>query len=273
MSIESFRQLLAGLVPKYLRRRNGGSYLESVGMVLDDASQTLVEGLRASMPLLCEEDTLAKIGKDRKLRRMSNETVESFRARLARWRQTWRHSASHYGELMAIQPYFLPGALPILRIVHQSGDGAKCTWHTLLPDGTYSVHRATPSNWSWDASYGAWSRFWLIIYVDGMGPATAVYGDGTTYGDGSTTYGLHLSLQQVLDIVGIVDDIKGPHSTLAGVILATDPASFDPESVAVVEADGSTTLPDGNWGGIIDPSTGLPSRLSTAVFPYEIGAL
>jgi hypothetical protein len=271
--VGKLQRFLSDNVPWFLQDPNGGAFLEALGLTLDNGTQTLLTGLRQSNPLLAFVDNLQYIGADRSIRRYSAESVQSYRGRLQRWRQIRHFVGTHYGQLINLQPYFLPGRMPLIRIVHQMGDGSCATWHTMSAEGVYSIYRATPSNWSWDASTGAWSRFWVIIYVDGIGPDTAVYGDGTTYGDGSTIYGGHLTSAQIADIVSIINDSKAAHSILAGLILATDPTSFDPTGSSVVQPDGSTSYPDGNWATIMDPTTGLPTRLNTAIFPYEIGVL
>jgi hypothetical protein len=266
------QQIITDRAPYWIGTGPGGVFLQACGLLFDDAQATLLHGLRQTRPGTAFVDALSLIAADRGIKKYPTEPIASWRARLQRWRQIKRHAGSHYGQMINLQPYFLPGAVPTIRIVHQSGDGAHATWHTLAPDGTYSVYRPLNSNWNWDTNPGAWSRFWVIIYVNGIGSDGAKYGDGTVFGDGVTVYGGHLDSAQIADIVSIIIDSKAAHSALWGVILATDPASFDPTTTAQVQPDGSTTLPISNWGSTINPVTGLPSRLDTARFPYDLGA-
>jgi hypothetical protein len=262
---------LAGIVPWWLQGPNAGAFLESIGLTLDLANSTLLDGLRGAQPLKCFLDALPYIGADRGLRRYPTEPSQSYRRRLAQWRQIKKHYGSHYGEMINLQPYFLPGRLPLMRIVHQAGDGSTAVWHTLTPNGNYLVHHATPSNWNWDGVPAKASRFWLIIYVSSVGSDAAAYDDGTTWDDGSTVWDGHLTSAQVDDIVEIVNEAKAAHSMLWGVILATTGASFLPTATATTDANGATSLPVGNWGSAIDATTGEPSRLYTAAFPYDLG--
>lgn len=269
----SFQDLADRFAPWWLRGRVGGALLQSIGATLDGVMQTLVLGLRAGNPLTCEPDALASIGRDRGLRRYPTEPEESYRARLAQWRQLHKLRGSHLGEMLQLQPYFLPAGRPMIRTVHQDGGGASATWHTLNPDGTYEVHRATPSNWDWDGSplgvptpaiTAQWSRFWVIVYVDGLGlPEAEKYDEGAKYDEGSIWDGL-ITSDQIADIVQIINDWKAAHSTLWGVILATDPASFDP-------AGSGAGYPNGLWGYYIDHATGDPVRLASAVYSYDMG--
>jgi len=259
---------IAGIVPWWLQNPMAGAFNEAIGLTLDLASETLLSGLRGSLPLRCFPDALPWIGADRGIRRYPNEPTSSYRRRCAQWRQIKRHAGSHYGQLINLQPYFLPTNRPVIRIVHQDGDGATATWHTLDAGGAYSYHRATPSNWNWDGATAQWSRFWVIVYVNGVGLAPTLWDDGALW-DGGSIWDGYLTSDQISDIVEIVNEAKAPHSMLAGVILATDPNSFDPLTTSIPIGDGTTTLPTGHWGKSVAPFTGLPTRLATAIIAYD----
>jgi hypothetical protein len=268
--LQQFAASLGGALPGFMRGPNSQAFLEALGLRLDVQLTTLIEGMRQSQPLRCWPDALAYIGADRGIRRMPSEPTESYRVRLARWRQIKRFAGSHYGEMINLQPYFLPLNVPKIRIVYQAGDGLSATWHTLDADGVYSVYRHTPSNWNWDGQQTDWSRFWVIVYVDGVGDDAARYDDGTIYDDGSTVWGGHLTAGQIEDIVEIVNESKAAYSVLAGVILATDPASFDPASTYTADANGATSLPIANWSYATDMATGHPTRLDGAIFAFDM---
>ncbi len=263
------QSFIAGLVPWWLQGPMAGAWNEALGLTLDLASETLLSGLRGSAPLRCFVDALPWIGADRGIRRYPNEPTSSYRRRCASFRQIKRHAGSHYGQLINLQPYFLPTNRPVIRIVHQAGDGSSATWHTLNASGEYTYWRANPSNWNWDGVDSRWSRFWVIIYVNGVGTDAALYDDGTTYDDGTVWDG-HLTRAQVEDIIEIVNEAKAPHSVLAGVILAPDPDSFDPTATATADAFGATSLPVGNWSYATDMTTGHPTRLDGAIFAYDM---
>lgn len=251
--------------PAFLRNRYGRAFLEAIGLTLDVCTETLHRGLDQAHPLVCASASLPIIGADRGIRRYPTEPEASYRIRLARWRQIKAHAGSHYGEAISLQPYFLPASVPMIRIVHQDGLGASATWHTLSERGVYSVRRATPSNWDWSGDDLSWSRFWVIIYVDAtMGPLPNTWNDGHTWNDGEI-WGGYLTDGQIADIVSILLDSKAAHSTLAGVILATDPASFDPTG-------SGAGFPDGTWRYVIDPADNLPKRLASALYAYDNGA-
>ncbi len=261
------QQAIANLGPSFLQQKNVGTFLEAVGLTLDGAVEQLAQGMRLSQPLRCDSSALPVLSYDRGIRTYATEPEASKRYRLSQFWQLRRQFGTHQGEMRNLQPFFLPYA-PIIRIVHQAGDGVSATWHTLAADGSYSVHRQEPSNWDWDGNVGEWSRFWVIIYVDAVGlPAQPTWDGGQLWDGGSIWDGLY-TRAQILDMVGAIVDAKSAHSHLAGLIFATDPASFDPTRVPVTNPDGSTTLPAGNWYEIIDHFTGQPTRLQSAVFAY-----
>ena len=261
------QQAIANLGPSFLQQKNVGAFLEAVGLTLDGSVEQLAQGMRLSQPLRCDSSALPVLSYDRGIRTYATEPEASKRYRLSQFWQLRRQFGTHQGEMRNLQPFFLPYA-PIIRIVHQSGDGVTATWHTLAADGTYSVHQQEPSNWDWDSEVGKWSRFWVIVYVDDVGLPAQPTWDGGQLWDGGSVWGGLYTRAQILDMVGAIVDAKSAHSKLAGLIFATDPASFDPTATPATNPDGSTTLPTGNWGQIIDHTTGQPTRLQSAVFAY-----
>ncbi len=262
---------ISARAPHWIRNGYGGVFLQALGLTLDNAQATLLHGLRQTRPGTAFVDALAYIAADRGIRRYPTEPLASWRLRLKKWRQIKRHAGSHYGQMISLQPYFLPGTLPTIRIVHQAGDGSSATWHTLSPEGVYSVHRAIPSNWDFDGVPSKWSRFWVIIYVPGtrLDGGLTYYDDGSVF-DGGQVYDGVLAAYGA-DMKAIVDESKAAHSICWGVILTNDPTAFDPTAIATTLPDGSTTLPTGNWGPIVDPATNLPTRPRFASFYFDLG--
>jgi hypothetical protein len=267
--IGALQRAIVERAPYWIKAGFGGIFLQSLGLTLDTAQATLLHGLRQTRPLVAFEDALAYLGADRGIRRHPTEPLASYRVRLAKWRQIKRHSGSHYGQMINLQPYFLPTAQPMIRIVHQMGDGSRATWHTLSPAGVYSVHKQSPSNWNWDQNFTRWSRFWVIIYVDSLvGPVADNWDEGEEW-DGGAIWDGYLTSAQITDILAIVNESKAAHSMCAGIILATDPDSFDPTMATTPIGDGTFTHASGDWDKITREATNLPVRLGTAIFSYE----
>lgn len=263
-----FQTSIGRIAVWYLCQRNIATFLEAVGLTLDGAVQSLYTGLDLGNPLRCPSSQLPVISKDRKIRLYASEPDASKRYRLAHWRQLRRTFGSHYGEMLNIQPFFLgtdgKGTLPTIRIVHQSGTpagggSAKATWHTLAPDGTYSVVRRDPSNWNWDGQTSKWSRYWAILYFPTGFADTFDWDDGTLWDAGPLWNGV--PAQFFADLYAGLTDAKAAHSMLCGLITTTlQPTDsipgfpgvhpFDPASDFTLNLDGSTNLPIGNWGEV-----------------------
>ncbi len=265
--VGSIQKFVGATGPWFLKNRNISRFLEAVAVTLDSAETSLEQGLLLSMPLKCDASALPVLSIDRAMRLYPSEPDSSKRFRLSRWHTLHRRRGTHVGELQHAQPYF--GAdIPIMRIVHQDGAGNSATWHTLLADGTYQIHRATPSNWNYDGQTSKWSRFWWITYLPASLGHLFHYDDGTLY----DTIGFYdaLTLTQVAqDLIAMAREWKSAHSRLQAYILATDPASFNPSAAAVTLSDGSTSLPIGNWGSPL--AGGHHTRLSGALWIYDAG--
>lgn len=286
----SFQTYIRAAAPGYMSGGRWASvFLESVGITLDAYAERTLLGRAAAIPfsggakfasglaLQCEPDALPYHARDRQLTLYPTEPLASRRYRLSRWRQIHAQRGTHRGALNSLQPYFLPGALPRIRIVHQAGDGASADWHTISGSsdpggaGIYTVHRASPSNWDFDGQDAQWSRFWVILYVNGssVDGGETEYDDGSTYNGGQVYDGVPAA--NVFDMIGILNDSKAAHSIMWGFIVTSDLMAFDPTATATVLPDGSTTLPIGNWGPIIDPVTHLPTRPPYAHFYLDLG--
>lgn len=261
------QRFVATVPPWYVRGKNIGTLLESAALARDNNLETLIQGLRLSQPLRCDESALEQLSRDRGIRIYPTEPVASKRYRLSRWWQLRRQFGTLQGQMRNLQPYFLP-AVPTIRMVHQDGAGGRATWHTLDGDGVYTITKTEPSNWDWDGRTSRWSRYWCIIYRDdAMGyDAPAEYDDGTEW-DGGALWDGGPSTAQIADIVGALREAKAAHSRLAGVFMTTE--GFDPEATATTDAEGWTSLPVGNWRYAADPITGLPTRPPYASLIYK----
>lgn len=267
MFVGTIQRLVARVGPWFLHSRNIGRFLQAFAVVYDQAITSLQQGLALSHPYRCDPSAFPVLSQDRTIRLYPSEPEASKRMRLANWLQIHRQRATHYGELLHSQPYFLPER-PIMRIVHQDGAGASATWWSIDATGQLWKHKAVPSNWDYDGQTEKWSRFWVILYV----PASLLvsYDDGSTYDGGAVYDGI--TTQIASDIAEMILESKAAHSRLQAYIIATDPASFEPTSTPVVDPAGWSTLPVGNWGTPASPPPdSVFTRLPTAVWIYERG--
>lgn len=287
----SFGSLLRTVAPWYMANGRMGILLDSVGMTMDALAERSFLGRCAAnvtsggaktaegFVLQCEPDALPWHANDRQIPIVPGESVASQRNALAHWHQLHARRGTHRGELERAQSYFLGasglGPLPRIRIVHQDGAAAGAMWHTISGSadpggaGVYSIHRQVPSNFDFDGQTAKKSRYWAIIESTGI-PILNVqaieWDDGSLWDGGGLWDGV--TLATVNDLVSLFLSWKSAHSELAGVILTSDPASFDPSATSVVLPDGSTSLPVGNWGHLT--SGGLPTRPPYATWIYDL---
>lgn len=269
----SFQERIKDFAPGYMLQRYCATLLESVGATLDAYAERVQLGRLASNPLLCQPDVFEYHARDRGITLYSTEPDASKRYRLSRFRQLHATRGTHFGEMENLRPYFLPGTLPKIRIVHQSNDATpRTTWWTINSDGTRERHLRDPSNWDWDGVAAKWARFWVILYTTGtaLDGLCATYGDGSTYGESGLVYG-GLTASVISDLVAMIEDWSSAHGLLWGFALARDPSSFDPTATAITDPSGWTSLPTGNWGQVVDPTTNLPTRPPTATWIHDLG--
>lgn len=253
------QRFIASIGPTWIHGPNIGPFLEAVGRVLDDAVQTMYEGILVNNPLYCDADCLPWVALDRGIILYPTEPEASKRYRLSIWEELRRSYGTDRGSLIMLQPYFLPGTLPNLIIVHQNGDGTSATWHRLTSAGVYTCGRAAPSNFAYDASTFARTRWWVFIEETADMTAPAAYDDGTLYDDGVTVYDGSFTTARITDIVALLRASDSAHARLEGVALIRTGYTLNETGVSAALPDGSTTYPTGNWYLDVDPTTGLPT--------------
>lgn len=157
-------------VPWWWTGPNRGRVLFAIGAALDMAIEHVYMGIQERFPSFCSEEALTWLGRDRGLVRGPNESAESFRERLLRWRETWRLAGSAWAVLDQIQTFFIPDVTSVYLVSHDPVRD-EATWWGILSDGTRTRHVQSPSNWDFDSDDAARpasldtidTRFWIII--------------------------------------------------------------------------------------------------------------
>ncbi len=277
MPAVNFRENRQNMGPSWLV--HDGADAELAGYVLELLRDAFVErlrqGLLARLPqndrtgqTTAADDALAAMGRDRRIVRGINESSQTYAQRLVRWLDDWRTAGNPFALMaqlagycgLATGPGVAPGTRPSFRTVDVRGN-----WFSRAADGTLSVS-LKQANWDWDGSPTAlanWSRFWVIIYPNGLWSTGPRWGDaGINWGQpNNRTWGSTATTDEVASVKGIVADWKPAGTTCVNIILAFDNSSFNPFSS--VDTAG---LPDSTWGKWHKVAAGVsvPSRLSTA---------
>lgn len=260
----TFRQIRKFLAPRWLTEEDG----ELLGYSLDLMKDAFVERARLGQLIRfpqqdgtgtpAPDDALAAMGRDRRTIKGIRETSAHYATRLLTWLDDRRTAGNAFALMQQLAAYTGPG--PAFRTVDARGN-----WYSRAADGTTSFTLNT-ANWLWDGTTGGsgavgkrWSRFWVIIYPNGLWvPGPDSWGTGPdNWGDAATeTWGSTASPDEVADIRAIVEQWKPGGTRCVNIIIAFNPASFDP---AAPEPDGLW----GRWSKVVN-GVRVPSRLATA---------
>ena len=261
----NFRNSRKFFGPAWLTQ-NGES--ELVGYTVDTLKDAFVSRLRAGLlarfpqndpagATTAPDDALAAMGRDRGIIRGINESSQRYAVRLVRAIDDWQTAGNPFTLLKQLAAYCGPG--PAFRTVDVRGN-----WYSIAADGTPSA-LINVANWDWDGDPLAlekWSRFWVVIYPNGLWLPGLNWGDGGfVYGAPGATWGTTATTDQVASVRGIVSDWKPAGTRCVNIIIAFDGTSFNPATLR--DAAG---LPNGTWGGWAHYVNGVvvPVRLATA---------
>jgi hypothetical protein len=239
----TFRTIRRFLAPRWLTEGDG----ELVGYSLDLIKDAFLERCRLGMLVRFPQqdangtpgptDALDAMGRDRRMVRGIEETDTAYALRMKDWLTDRRRAGNPFCLMKQLAAYC-------------DGNGDKgCSFRTVDNSGNWysrsSAGVETSSldtgNWDWDAEAATnWGRFWVIIY-----PGTRWTLTGQDWGDASNPWGGALATwgsstitdEQSRTLRALIADWKPGGTQCHTIILAFDPASFDP----------SAPEPNGTW--------------------------
>lgn len=257
-----FRTARRFLAPRWLTDGDGGLVGYSLDLMKDAFVERARLGLLARFPEngpngeLAPSDAIAAIGRDRRVVRGWFETEASYVARLKLWLDDRRRQGNAFMLMQKLAEYLGPN-LASFRTVDARGN-----WYSRAANGTETA-LLKQENWDWSGEPVGerWSRFWVIIYPNGM--YSENFGDwgvntflAPAWGESTETWGSNAPAEHVQTVRALVADWMPGGTRCVNIIIAFDPASFDP----------TTPEPDGLWEGYSKLVGGVqvPARLSTA---------
>jgi hypothetical protein len=253
--VTSFRESLKRiLMPRWAQGPNASRYLHALGAVIDGVADQFLFGVRARFPSEAPDDALPHLGRDRGIVRGFAEPRAGFEERLRGWIYDRKRKGNNYTLMRQLRGYLTGFAVP-MAVVNNHG-----AWYLQDEDGITDYQ--FNDNWDWDGEDTFWARFWPILHVPSdLWQIEGDYGDGETWGDGGT-WGTTATYDQIRTLRAIVEEWRSAHSSVpqaGGIILAFDPASFDP-------TNSQPPLPDGTWANYSNTVAGVqvPARLTTA---------
>lgn len=295
--IDKLEKMLPGWM---VERAHWLAFAGAIAAVFDALIEGIQDGVFGAMPGQIDDlpflggfvgtDGLPLIGRDRRIPRGGLETPGVYAAALRDWRNIHRQAGLAFGFLAQVRRVLGP-AFPRVRLVNGAG-----VWHTIEADGSYKLHNtagtgfqissagvSTPLTveahpWDWAGSGDPFECF-LIVYA----PVTGLIpGNEGEWGDGATRWGGERAagggLVGIDSTLAVVNQLRGLFSafgamgvTLPWIIVAFDPASFDPETPGPYPAAG---MPDGTWGraGRLVGGSYVRTRLSTARYVKGVTA-
>lgn len=265
-----FRRLIGSpnRSPGWMRRPNDAGILEPIGNAMDHFFALDTYRMLAGLPSYSTDASLREICRDRHILVFNEESRASQIAQAQRWLLSHFDAGLPVGVLQQNALLWLP-EVPRYRLA--AGNSLRAMWTTVEPDGTTTfVTRDASnggSNWDWWSEYFADAmvpdveptqihNYWVIIYAP---PSVTFPLASPMPQDPLISVGSSITVQFGSNLANKAQYWSREGSRLAGVILASDPASFDPDLDNTIVPGG---YPDGTWWRPAGPSG--PNRLASA---------
>lgn len=137
--------------PHWVLGPNSGRFVYSVGLVLDMATEWLMQGIQQRLPLVADVGALSHLGRDLGILRGLRETTDAYRQRLALWVPTHRRAGTPFSIAEQLQAYFSPQSPTVYVVQHDPTGLTRATWSVRYFDGAETTFVVTPTNFDWDS--------------------------------------------------------------------------------------------------------------------------
>lgn len=229
-----FRDSILEVSPPFLLGETGTGIQYSEGTSIDAVGQWIIEGVKASMPGICDPSALYLTGRDMQTDRGPNETDGHYAERLKGAVDSHRVKGSGPELLKQLLAWFSPSTTVPIRLVSNSA-----VWHEINTTTEAVTKTVVGTNWDWDAFVSTrWWRGWVII-DSSLGPWTPDVWDLVgLWGDGGV-WGSDIPINEVAALRRIVDRWKPAHIVCVNIIVTFDASLFQ-------RTDASPPNPDGD---------------------------
>lgn len=238
----TFRDSIRELSPWWLRRGIALRFLYVIGLHCDVIAAMATEAVRRRFPGLDSYDSLALIGRERRITRGRNEPDATYATRVERWLDDHRFRGGPYAMLAQIYAHYAAAPFAIT-LRYYSGrqyvmdlDGAVV--RSDYPD---------PGTWPPDAAANRWPRWWLFYDWPDAVVDEGAWGDAGAWGDGGT-WGTSLSVEEVEDLRVVPRQWNAGHVAKGRIVLSEgttelwgdpgdwgDPGWWGPEGYAAID--------------------------------------
>lgn len=269
-----FRDSLADIVPVWLSNRpnlnNGYKTLFAIAAVLDCFVEAAVQGVQAAWPGYGTATADYLIAATRQLVQGETESAAAFETRLRLWLDIWLAGSQTWPNRAAlgqrIHEYL--GNNPRVRVVSR-GVGGASNWVTIAADGSISYVNGVALNWDNVSNPNRtnwWSDLWIIIDTPewaaesrSLTTIALAYGSFTNWAAPKLGIGHPVPRAAVDAITSLVQQWKGAHTNVRGIVWNYTSTDFDPVT-PVIPTNGEW----GPWAYMATPGTeATPQRKSS----------
>jgi hypothetical protein len=150
----TFRDTALAISPPWLRRGRAAKLIYSIATQLDVLTDATLAGIKMRYPGLYSYESLALIGRERRIRRGRTETNAVYATRLQRWLLDHQRRGGAYALLAQLHAHFAPAAFPI-DLVYKSGRRYQMDVNGNVTRNTVVVRPTTQ-----------WARWTLYYWTD-----------------------------------------------------------------------------------------------------------
>lgn len=225
----TFRDAVRSISPSWLRGRILGGILYAIAAQMDGLADAAVAGVKQRFPGLVSYESLALIGRERRIRRGRAETDPVYASRLARWLDDHRRRGGPYAMLAQLFAHYAPDNFAI-DLYYRSGRRYRMdTAGTITRD---ALGRFTHEDWA----------HWYLLYTwpDVVG-SDGIWSDPGTWDDGYV-WDFDLTVQYVTDVRLVPHEWNAAHCI--GHVILLSPGSELWDFPAGLWSDAGTWLAD-----------------------------
>lgn len=257
--MKTFRDTFLGVVPPWLRRKNGANLIFALGLQMDVMVDALVSGVQLRFPGKFSPESLPFLSRDRYVSRGRYEASATFADRLISWLDDHLTRGGPYAMLRQLQAHFAPNNFKI-ELIYALG-----TRYTMAADGGVTIDQVTwtPPGKPADTHPDRW---WLFYHAPQFVQTQDWDDVGPTWDDGRL-WDCGLSPDDVADL-RLVPTSWNTASAYGHIVILNDGEAWDthspgqwPHQIALKEhpmTDPLVPIAQDDTANIVPPEPGLP---------------
>lgn len=159
-----FSSALLRASPPWLQRLVGARVMQGLVDEIDALTDRLVEGVKLRFPGVVSDETLALLGRERRIRRGPSEDSTTYARRLRTWWDAHRGRGGPYALLAQLRAFFVDWLSMQMDVVYHSG-----TRRWMDAAGAITRDAVT---WGADGT-ALWAQVWVFLHVPSTIPRSS----------------------------------------------------------------------------------------------------